>query len=156
MGETHSGYAWGGVAFIVIFFLLIFGLFGLGKRDGVGYAGGYDYDGYGKCGPSNCQIDKDVIKGTCDVIKDNHDIYEKQQAEKLAALAMEIQTLKTEKYVDCALDKTNSAIGMVGREVEKLSCETLKRPPVWGEAVVPCGVEFPHREFRGCGRGDRD
>lgn len=144
MDETKSGFAWGGVAFIVIFFLLIFGLFGFGKgRDGYGDGygvkpyGGYGYDGCG-CGPSHCQIDKDVIKGTCDVIKDNHDIYEKQQNEKLAALAMEVQTLKTEKYIDCQTDKTMCAIGGVAHQVERLDCECLKRPPEFGFASVPC------------------
>lgn len=148
MKDTESGFAWGGVAFIVIFFLLIFGLFGFGKKDGYGY--GYDgYHapvGYGK--GNDCITDKDIYEKQC------YDSNE-AKAEKINALQMEVQTLKTEKYIDCQTDKTMAAIGQVGRQVERLDCECLKRPPVWGEAVVPCGHEINER-FGRCGGRDRD
>jgi len=31
-----------------------------------------------------------------------------------------------------------AAISKTNHDIERLSCETLKRPPVWGEARIPC------------------
>lgn len=154
MDDSKSGFAWGGVAFIVIFFLLIFGLFGFGKgRDGIGYGDGYAYGGGYGGGRKDCDCitDKDIYRQNCNDEKE-------ELQDKIACLRSENQTLKTEKYVDYQTDKVMGAVGHVAHQVERLDCECLKRPPVWGEAVVACGREINERGC-GCGRGrcgDRD
>ena len=91
------GGGWG----LIIFFLFLFAIFS-GKR-GLFGGGGDDYQH--KCGPSNCELDRDIIDGKYQneknttanadrIIANENNHYNNEQAEKLNDSKMENYFLK--------------------------------------------------------------
>lgn len=138
-----GGSCWG----LIIFFLFLFSIFS-GKR-GV-FGGDHDDHGY-KCGPTNCEVDRDVIdskyqnliagKAEADrVIASETGHYEANQAEKLNDAKMENYFLKGQ-LADAARNAITDA------KIEAIACRMPKMRPEYVvsqlAAVDNCG--------RGCG-----
>lgn len=94
------------------------------------------------------ETDRDVWKTACETQKEISCDGQKTRAlieqnyiqdlrDKLAEKNAQVMTLKQEMFTEKKFDQVLAAIGKTDNMIEKLDCECLKRPPVWGEGITP-------------------
>jgi hypothetical protein len=168
----YGGAGFGGGSWIwFLFVIVLWFLFKDGRRDG--YSDGYGHDGgcgVKGCRPAfydesnyeqdykaankfdrvydkECEIEKTVYTdgaATRALIEAN---YIQDLRDKLSAANTDKAILQNQIYSDSKFASIIAAIGHTDREIDKLSCESLKRPPTWGCAAVPCNTTIE----TGCG-----
>lgn len=105
--------------------------------------------------------DQDVWKTACETQKEVHCEGEKTRAlieqnyiqdlrDQLAEKSMQNLTLKQEMFTEKKFDQMAALIGGVNHKIERLECETPKRPPVFAECVTPNthDIDCDDRRFR--------
>lgn len=114
------------------------------------------------------ETDRDVWKTACETQKEVHCDGDKTRAlieanyiqdlrDKLAESNSEKLLLKQEMFTEKKFDQLAALIGSTNHKIERLECETPKRPPVFAECVTPnthdidCRDDFPRRRrFNDC------
>lgn len=159
--NLYGGGSWGLLILLFLFFAVFCGRGLFGGRDGRDGHG----DGCG-CGrrnwfpdESNYEEERNLKDKICYEEDKTRDLirHESERASDRRELEkdMKIQRLESEKYMD---NKIGGLYGVVkdgfcktDRDIDRLSCESLKRPPTWGVSSVPCNQVIS----TGCGGGRR-
>lgn len=160
MDKEYSGIG------ILIFLLILFGLFGFGGGNGFFNRGGYNCGGYMPgaygCNTTNCQVEKqgiidsartqylvvdsarqvqDAANAGFAALGNKMDFYEWQKSQReLVEKDNEINRLKNELLL-------TTKFNVLDAKIEALSCSVAKRPPFYAAGGNPCASIYP----TGCG-----
>lgn len=157
MEETKSGMGWAG---LLLFFVVIWILFGAFSGDRGGYGRGGDNCGCTRV--SNCEVEKQgiidsaqtrfLIEKTSNdnreaIMAQNSRIYEQGLQERIFDLKLENMTLKNEANADArfnALSRQYEACCCeFNRRLDGIECNMLKRPYLSGIGVTCSGQIVP-------------
>lgn len=147
---------------LVIFLLILFGLFGFGRGFG-GNAYGYGMPGvYGCNATTNCQVEKQGIidsARTQFLILDSARQTQEAAQAQFTALGNKIDFYAYENLKDqLAQERSKNAIlenklysdgqfNALRAQIEALSCSVAKKPPFYAAGGNPCASVYP----TGCG-----
>lgn len=161
--ESKSGMSWLGVLFVILVVWAIFG-------GGFGNWGNRGYNADNGCNRvSNCQVERQEIidsartqylieqqgATTRNAVRDTQDAlaeqlrrqYDANQAEKIFDLKMENQSLKSERFSQGLIGGLEKQISdmycAMGRRLDSIECDMLKRPQLSGVAVTSNGQLVP-------------
>jgi len=157
--DGGGGWMGGGGVGIVLILLILFGLFGRGHLfggggEGHGYRGEYkDRTWFPDIG--NWELETHLDRQFCktneltiaqatktnDLITGN---IIQELRDKNLEKDMTINTMRSEMF-------TANLVGGINRRLDMIQCEMLKRPPVFGQAAIPCNAST----VTGCGEPRR-
>lgn len=154
---------WSGMG-LVIFLLILFGIFGFGRGfGGFGNAYGYGMPGvYGCNATTNCQVEKQGIIDSARtqylVVDSARQVQDATNA-GFAAIGNKIDYYAYENLKDQLAQERSKNIVLENRvysdaqfnalraQIEALSCSVAKRPPFYAAGGNPCASVYP----TGCG-----
>lgn len=152
LGAGFGGGGYGLLIILLLFFAIFMGgggLFGC-RREGRDHDILDDVSGRG---PSNCNIEKEVIKGNAAVIENQNCIYEKQQAQMLTDAKLKISQLETEKCIEKNIMQSNYGLQ---EQLNWIKYHMAQKPPEYATTFVPTGCTIPCNLGERFERRDRD